>query len=152
MARSTKRTGGQIFLRFCFVAYCAWMLWLLFGQRITGTGEIAPLAERMNLDPFATIGRYWPLLLGEKGLTLRRLAVINLVGNVVMFVPLGFCLPRIFPRFRGFFRTFFAGLLMIVAVEAIQLLTALGVCDIDDLILNMVGITIGYPFSKIKQS
>ena len=152
MAAATKRTARQILLRFFFVAYCAWMLWLLFGQRMGTEGELAALGERMNLDPFATIKRYWPLLMGGNGLALRRQAVINLVGNVVMFVPLGYCLPRIFPWFRRFFRTFFVCILLIAAVELVQLFTGLGVCDVDDLILNMAGISLGYLISKIKQN
>lgn len=151
MAKNRQHTARQTLSRAVFVGYILLMLWLLFGQRMGAQGEATALYERMNLEPFGTIGRYFPLLSGENGLTLRRLAVINLVGNVIMFVPLGYCLPRIFPWFRHFFRTFFLCFLLIVLVELVQLFTGLGVCDVDDLILNMVGVCIGYPFGKLKK-
>ena len=150
MANKTKRSGRQILLRAAFLAYVLWMLWLLFGQRWGTEIYSQELAKSMNLQPFVTIKHYIALLKnGPSGLVTH--AVINLVGNVVMFVPLGFCLPKIFPKFRNFFRTFFFCVLLIVAVELLQYYTYLGTCDIDDLILNMAGVTIGYLFSKIKQ-
>ena len=150
MASNRKHTAGQTFLRAVFVVYALWMLWLLFGQRWGTEVYTQQLAESMNLKPFATIKRYIALL-GSSKPTLFRHAVINLVGNVVMFVPLGFFLPGIFPGMRRFFRAFFLSLGLILTVELVQYFTMLGTCDIDDLILNMVGICIGYLFGKIKK-
>lgn len=150
MAKRSRRTGRQSFLRFCFVAYCIAMLWLLFGQRWGTEIYTQQLALRINLTPFATIGRYLDLLRSTQSTVLLRHAVINLTGNVVMFIPLGFFLPGIWRRFRGFFRTFFAAFLLILAVELVQYFTKLGTCDVDDLILNLAGVCIGYPLSKMK--
>ena len=152
MARTDSRTGGQILLRFCFVAYCGLMLWLLFGQRLGTEIYTQQLADSVNLRPLATVGRYVNLLQTNSNEKLLRHAVINLAGNVVMFIPLGFFLPRAFPRLRHFFRTFFLAVLVICLIEAVQYATWLGTCDVDDLILNTVGVCIGYPFSKIKQN
>lgn len=152
MAASSKRTAGQIFWRFCFVAYCALMLWLLFGQRLGTEVYTQQLADSVNLKPFATIERYLHMLSNQHNQKLLRHAVINLAGNVVMFIPLGFFLPKIFPRLRGLFRTFFLAVLLICLVEAVQYVTALGTCDVDDLILNLVGVCLGYPLSKIKHN
>ena len=150
MTAKTKRTGRQVLLRIAFVAYVLWMLWLLFGQRWGTEIYSQELAKSMNLWPFVTINHFIALLKGgSSGLVTH--AVINLVGNVVMFVPLGFCLPKIFPKFRSFLKTFFVCFLLIVAVELVQYCTYLGTCDIDDLILNMAGVSIGYLFARIKQ-
>ena len=151
MAPRGKRTTGQIILRLLFVAYVGWMLWLLFGQRLGAQSDMVQAAQRLNLKPFATVHRYFPLLMGRKGPALQRLAVINLVGNVVMFIPFGYCIPRIFSAFRGFFPTFFMCFIMITVVEAVQYFTGLGVCDIDDLILNLFGVIIGYLLSLLKR-
>lgn len=150
MAKRSGRPAGQSLLRFCFVAYCFLMLWLLFGQRWGTEIYTQALAERINLKPFATIGRYWELLHKTQNQTLLRHAVINLAGNVVMFIPLGVFLPGIWRRFRSFFQTFFLSILLILTVELVQYATNLGTCDIDDLILNMTGIFVGYLFYKIK--
>ena len=149
MAGKTKRSGKQVLLRFAFVAYVVWMLWLLFGQRWGTQIYTQELARNINLTPLATI-RHYIALVKNSG-SLRTHAVINLVGNVVMFVPLGYCLPKIFPRFRNFFKTFIFCFLLIVAVEVTQYFTYLGTCDIDDLILNMAGVILGYLFARIKQ-
>ncbi|MBQ3252035.1 MAG: VanZ family protein [Oscillospiraceae bacterium] len=151
MASPAKRSAGQVLLRLGFVVYCLWMLWLLFGQRMGTQVYTQQLADRINLVPFATMRRYFPLLSGEKGWYLQRHAIINLVGNVVMFIPLSFCIIRIFPRFYGFFRTFLLCLILIIAVETVQYFTMLGTCDIDDLILNMLGVSIGGLLGKIKR-
>ena len=149
MAAKGKRSKGQVLLRMAFVAYVVWMLWLLFGQRLGTEIYSQELARSMNLQPFATIKHFLALLESDNpGLVTH--AKINLAGNVVMFIPLGFCLPRIFPKLRGFFKTFFFCFCLIVAVELLQYYSLLGTCDIDDLILNMVGITGGYAFSRIK--
>ena len=81
--------------RILFLAYCALMLWLLFGQRYEGT-QLRELLEnadrRANFVPFETVRLYLRLLKNGASESLLRHAVINLVGNVVMFVPLGgFC-------------------------------------------------------------
>ena len=66
--------------------------------------------------------------------------IINLVGNVVLFLPPGWLLPHIWVRFRNFFRFFFTCLAAILLAEITQLLTLLGSFDIDDVILNMAAL------------
>ncbi|MBQ9838798.1 MAG: VanZ family protein [Oscillospiraceae bacterium] len=150
MEAEAKRSVGKTLLRIVFICYVVWMLWLLFGQRLGTEVYSQELAKSMNLKPFATI-RHFIALLGHNAPGLVTHAVINLLGNVVMFVPLGFCLPKIFPKLRSFLKTFCLCVCIIVVVELVQYYTFLGTCDIDDLILNMVGVSIGYFFIKIKQ-
>ena len=68
---------------------------------------------------------------------------------MVMFVPLGWLLPAVWERLRAFFKTFFLSAVLICAVEAIQYVTTLGSCDVDDLILNLLGITLGYALWRL---
>ena len=151
MAPKGQRSVGQILICLAFAGYVAWMIWLLFGQRLGTQIYTQQLAESMNLKPFATIKRYISLLQNSTDPALLRHAIVNLAGNVVMFVPLGFFLPRLFPVFRRFFKTFFVCVMLILSVELTQYAFMLGTCDIDDLILNTVGICIGYLLSRIKQ-
>lgn len=141
MAGKRKKTGFWWYV--LFVLYCLLMLWLLFGQRWGTELYRQHLAENMNLIPFATLRRYWELLQGGDG-SLVRHAFINLAGNVIMFVPLGFFLPKLFPGVRKFYENFLLCAGLIATVEAIQYLTLLGSCDVDDLILNLVGISLGH--------
>ena len=100
-----------------------------------------------SLTPFHTIRQY--LRLWNLNPQLHRLAVINLVGNVVMFIPLGTLLPLVFRRLHSFWKTMLCTTGIIIAVELTQLFTLLGSCDIDDLILNLLGASIGYFFYRL---
>lgn len=125
-----------------FTLYCAVMLWLLFCRRGTFDGM------NLNLEPFRTLERYIRLLDSSRP-GLVRLAVVNLFGNVIMFIPLGFFLPRVFGWLGKFRRTLLAAAFIITLVELAQLLTLLGCCDIDDLLLNLLGTAMGYGLHKL---
>lgn len=124
--------------------YGAMMLWLLF-HREAGGGEFywEQVSARLNLKPFVTIRQFWRLLRSAQP-HLVSIGKVNLAGNIVMFVPLGFLLPGVFPGCKGFWRTFLAAGLFICAVEILQMLLLVGFCDVDDLILNLAGVSIGY--------
>lgn len=153
MKKQAKRTGRQAFLRFLFLLYGGAMLWLLFGQRFGSelySGDYAAqLENNINLTPLVTVKLYLRLLENGANPALLRHAVINLVGNVVMFVPLGIFIPGIFMKKPNFFKFLLTVTAMIVLVELVQLFTLLGSLDIDDLILNLVGATIGYILWKL---
>lgn len=68
----------------------------------------------------------------------------NLVGNILLLAPLGFLLPILFRRFRQFLQVTAAGLLVTLSIEAVQLTMAYRVFDIDDVILNLLGVLFGY--------
>lgn len=142
-----KKSGRAAFSRFLFLLYCGAMFWLLFGQRWGEDSYLAQQGMNINLTPLHTIRQYIGLLQND---TYRFHAVVNLFGNVLMFVPPGFLLPRIWRRFHSFWRTMLVMLLAIIAVELLQYITGLGSCDIDDLILNMSGIVAGYIYWKIR--
>ena len=147
-------------LRAGFLLYGALMLWLLFDRSgTTGEPYWQQVADNLNLNPFHTIGNYWDILLQREHYLEKwdaavyafqvRHAVINLAGNVVMFVPLGFFLPAVWKKCRGFFRTLFCAAGMIAAVEIAQLFSLRGSCDVDDLILNLVGVAVGYALFRL---
>lgn len=125
-----------------FLVYSAWLLWLLMFRRLGGTAAV-PLAEyaadHLVLRPGETVLPQLSLALGGD-----RQALANLGGNLLLFVPLGWCLPALFRplrRFPLFFAAFAGG---IAAAELAQLLLRVGVCDVDDLLLNCAGAGIGF--------
>ncbi len=127
----------------CFGIYAAVMLYLLFFQRI-GRDGVLP-AGRFQLIPLRTIAGYVNDILtlppDDNGFLP---ALINIGGNILLFVPLGVFLPACFMKLRRFHKTALAVIVIISCVELIQALTLLGSCDIDDLILNTAGACIGY--------
>ncbi len=68
----------------------------------------------------------------------------NLVGNVVIFIPLGYFLPRLFQTMKNVFCTMAVSLCLIVGIETFQLISGFGVFDVDDILLNSMGALIGY--------
>jgi len=132
-----------------FLAYGALMLWLLFDRPgyDPGIPYWEQAAGHLNLIPFRTLRLYAGLL--DSGVrSYIRMSVINLAGNIIMFIPLGFLLPRVFSRLTSLPRILLATTVLITAVEIIQLFTLVGSCDIDDLILNVIGSALGYGFHK----
>ena len=143
----SKKTGNSASSRQLLLVYCAVMLWLLFGWRYGATSELAQQHININLVPLHTIKQYISLL---EVSAYRDHAVINLVGNVVVFIPLGYLLPRIWKWFHSIFRLLLSVTVIIILVEALQYITLLGSCDIDDLILNLLGTIIGYITWKLS--
>src|SRR5260221_6947657 len=90
-----------------------------------------------NLIPFKTI---LPYLLGEKG---WLIAGINLVGNIVLLVPIGFFVPFVFRNMTRK-KTLVLALAAGLAIEGMQALFRVGIFDIDDVILNGLGVMVGY--------
>lgn len=140
---------SRIFI-FLFMLYCALMLWLLFNRPgyVEGIPYWEQLHPNLNLIPFRTL-KLFSGLLDDHRPHLVRAAVINLFGNVVMFIPLGLFLPLIWQKLRKFWRTLLAAALIVTAVELAQLFTLVGSCDVDDLILNLVGAAAGYGLFKL---
>ena len=58
-------------------------------------------------------------------------------------------LPVCFPKLRFLMRVLLTVTVLIVCVELIQLLTLVGSCDVDDLILNVLGAAIGFWLYRI---
>ena len=135
----------SILIQIAFGLYCAVMVWLLFGQRVGA--DMTGAAH--NFVPFQTITHFAAVARHADSAYLVRFAAINLVGNVAMFIPLGVFLPCLWPGLRTFWRFLLAAGLVIAAIEAVQLIARLGVCDIDDWILNMLGVSLGFALYRL---
>ena len=132
-----------------FTLYCALMLWLLFDRpgSVPGIPYWNQVRSNLNLVPFHTL-RLFTGLLDSSHPEYVRAAVVNLFGNVIMFIPLGFLLPLTFRRLAGLWKVLLTATLLVTAVELLQLFTLVGSCDIDDLILNLIGTVLGYGLFK----
>ncbi len=127
---------------FAFI-YFAVMLWLLFLQREPTYGGL------YNLIPFRVINRFIEIL-GEAELPMHiDYSLKNLIGNVVLFVPIGIFLPLLWKSQTRAFVFFPTSLLGIVLIEVLQWWLKLGMGDIDDVILNMLGASIGFCLTKL---
>lgn len=133
-----------------FVVYCTVMAYLLFGraEATAGIPYTEQLAMRLNLIPFRTLRLQLRLLADGSRPRLIRHAAMNLLGNIILFIPLGIFLPKLQNRLQRLWKVLLAAAGIILLVETVQVMTLLGRCDIDDLILNLLGAAIGYGLYK----
>jgi glycopeptide antibiotics resistance protein len=72
---------------------------------------------------------------------------VNVFGNIVMFVPFGF-MGWIFLKFQNFKPLLISFLSFLLIVESLQYFTRLGFFDVDDVLLNTLGLWIGFRIWK----
>jgi len=133
--------GGEL-LRFAFIMYLTALLsmtivpnWSFTQYEGEGLGiEIYWRLGTINLVPLRTIAMY---------LRGHPLAAMNLLGNVAVFVPLGFLPPLIWGKWRPFRNILMLSFIFPLLIEFVQYFVGRA-SDIDDLLLNAVGILLGY--------
>ena len=98
-----------------------------------------------NLVPFRTIETY----ISDLSFSV---AFMNIFGNIIPFIPMGFLLPMAFPSQRNIIKTMISSFLLILSVEILQLILFLGSFDIDDIILNLLSCFIGFILFKVYKN
>lgn len=105
-----------------------------------------PFIQRIsssNFIPFKTIFYY---LGGNQNFII---SVENILGNILAFSPLGFLLPILFNRYKRLKNIFFISVAVSLSIEIVQIYFNIGSCDIDDLILNVLGSILGFGVYKV---
>lgn len=90
-----------------------------------------------NFIPFRTI---LPYLLGRKGLFI---SFVELFGNVVPLAPIGLLASLLFRRMT-WSGSFALGIAVGLAIETTQAVFHVGIFDVDDILLNALGVVIGH--------
>ena len=67
----------------------------------------------------------------------------NVIGNAAMFIPTGIVLP-IVGRHKSFWKVVAAGAFISLCIEILQLPFTSRASDVDDIILNTLGVAVGY--------
>jgi glycopeptide antibiotics resistance protein len=75
--------------------------------------------------------------------------ILNIIGNIVAFIPFGFFLPEINKKFSNVILVIFAGMFFSLGVELLQAKYQIGSFDVDDIILNTTGTFTGVILFKI---
>lgn len=160
MQRITKMDKGAFMknsiLKKCliyglFTIYCLALIYVLL---IHGRHKIydMPLLEYIRLSvnfiPFRTMTKYIKNV--HTGFINVNTIIYNLIGNFLLFLPMGFLLPLTFRNLNTLFSCTSIVFVSILLLEILQLFLQIGVFDIDDFILNMLGAWVGYGIQKIK--
>lgn len=122
-----------------FIFYLCMLFYLLFFAEEYGR-QTEQQGYRYNFVFLKEIKRFW-IYREQLGI---RAVMVNLVGNVLAFVPFGFILPIIGKRLRSMWKVTALGFLMSLSVEFLQLMLKVGCCDVDDVLLNTLGALLGY--------
>ncbi|SEH74259.1 Glycopeptide antibiotics resistance protein [Ruminococcus flavefaciens] len=81
--------------------------------------------------------------------------IINIIGNIAMFIPVGIVWPICFRKLDNIKKTLIAGISFILFIELSQLLCLERHTDVDDVILNTSGVLIGacivFAIRKLKK-
>ena len=84
----------------------------------------------------------------------RWIVAINILGNILIFVPIGFLISALTPNRHKGWLAFAIGLAISLTIEIVQLSFVIRVFDVDDLILNSFGAWLGFitflAFNQIK--
>jgi len=124
--------------RIFILPYTIFLLYLMF----LGFGREQHEANIVRLLPFVST------ILFVQNTTSWESIIINLFGNIIMFIPFGF-LGWLNTKYFSFKKLIVDFLSVLIIVEALQYLTRLGVFDIDDLALNSLGVWIGFQMRKL---
>ena len=124
--------------RIFILPYTIFLLYLMF----IGFGREQHEANIVRLLPLVST------ILFVQNTTSWESIIINLFGNIIMFIPFGF-LGWLNVKYFSFKKLIVDFLSALIIVEALQYLTRLGVFDIDDLALNSIGVWIGFRMRKL---
>ena len=153
-SREERRKAVRFSFFALFVFYCAVLLGALIISRVDYVTFAQTRANYMknfdlmtNFNPFETIRLYINAI--KYDYIGMEIPLSNLVGNAMLFMPMAVFLPCLFRPMRKLWVFALTMLLMLVSVEALQLLLACGSCDVDDALLNLSGTLIVFGILKL---
>ncbi|MFN4150809.1 MAG: VanZ family protein [Candidatus Sericytochromatia bacterium] len=124
----------RIFVTILFL-YSLFILWEMFlGPYRLKSNEI-----HYNIYPFKTI---FDFIINFSISNLKNF-IINIIANILLFVPFGFLTKILFEKlnFKSITITY---IFIIIILEIFQVTLRVGVFDIDDILLNVLGVILGY--------
>ena len=134
-----------------FVIYCIVLLYVFILTRINTHihpyENVSDFLVHINLIPFRTVYEYIDKIINNR--INVDTAIANLIGNIIVFLPMGAFLPFIFQKIRSFKKTILTIFLIVLGIELIEIIFAMGAFDIDDFIFNLGGAMIGYSITLI---
>lgn len=137
-----------------FIFYLLGLVYFIFLKSGIGNWEGSSLYEYIkntsNIIPFKTIGFYVGEIVGGYTHVNPDIPIKNLLGNLIIFMPMGIYLPFFIKKVDKATAFFLIMTALLFSIELTQLITRSGRFDIDDYILNIIGGFIGFVIWKTK--
>lgn len=127
---------------FIFIIYSLIILYLLLHRSVSPLPLHEYISSTVNFVPLKTIVAYfYQLFIGTMSF---KNFTINIFGNILLFIPFGYVFVVLKPELKKSYRIYKLMFCVIVMIESLQLLLKVGCFDVDDILLNMSGVAIGY--------
>lgn len=146
-SKHKRKTFQKGVLIIAFLVYLTILITILFGKAVylrniayaPSVGLKGRISDA-NIIPFRTISIYIYAL--SKHTINLSIILDNLLGNFVLFMPMGLFLPCLVPVSRK--KHYLIVVITLLLIEIAQLFTGRGIFDIDDIMLNFAGFLIAY--------
>ena len=134
----------KVVLPIVFCIYCFGNLYATVLSRNVGYDA------QVELMPFHTYFELFDIVESDRPIGNNAIAVflkgtppiVGLILNILLYYPLGYLLPMLFPNLKPK-HVILIGCLFSIATEAIQYILQMGWCETDDVIHNTLGTAIG---------
>lgn len=135
---------AYIGVSFAFASYLSFLIYKVFIKAYGNYYRVATDTPDYNLELFKSIERFTRAYNNYS----FEVYFYNIYGNILAFMPAGLLLPMIFPKLKCWWNVLL-GFLLSLAIECGQYITCLGTFDVDDLMLNTIGVFIGVVIYQI---
>ena len=116
-----------------------WLAALVYAAFLSRRPYAAP---RALFDPLHALKLF---LKADNVALLKRLRYLEGAGlNILLFVPFGYLLPQLWKRADRWWKVVLCGFVLSLGIELIQMVTHLGMFDLDDLMNNTLGALLGW--------
>ncbi len=144
-ARTQKRRLVRLFLSICFALYII----ILFNQLFLGNQAAAGLHDANNFIPSRTLWRYF---LAYQNGTIDLVGILPFVlGNAILFAPIGFFLPCLFRALQSAPYYFLTLTIGVLSFEALMFMINSQTLDVDRVILRLLGASLVYLLCKTQR-
>ena len=130
----------HLYLFFFYLCYLFWATLEPFIVPVTPN----PSLDSINWVPFRGMLGMVSTAQRLQDETTTRVVLINLVGNVLVFIPIGYLAAVLWKPQRALMRDLAMGLGISFGIELTQFFLAVRVADVDDLLLNGLGTLLGF--------
>jgi len=150
---ATKQTSYKTELLFLvFVAYIVCVL-IITLYPLAITREKIPGVKGINFKPFVNTIKEFSYHSASGRSLLTSHTFENILGNILLFLPLGILLPLLSVNLNSFWKIFLVAFFFSSSIEVLQWFSRqVGIyrsVDIDDVILNVMGSVVGFLILKL---
>lgn len=135
MARRNKEK--LVLIRFFVYILFVYYLFVLFKNSIFGRFFSKNFMQGFQYIPFSSA-------IFSKDILFKKEFFSALLGPILIFIPMGLILPLASDKTKKFWVIFLIGLFFSIGIEMLQYFTKTGITSVDDLILNLIGVALGY--------